>query len=490
MIAIDGPFSADEALSLFPLGFLVTRQGAPLPEALRPWPVQGLGGFCLHTHPDCPMWRQSGAGGAVVVAGPCYGVHGGDRAAAMAAFAETGDEAQLDRLAGRFVALFTGPDGEVRLRHDPFGSRTVAIDLLGGAVCAASHPGLLAHVLGRGPDPATVRLVANKEFRRKVPLYLPGNGSVHEGIAHLLPNHDFLPDSGRMQRFWPRAPWQPGSRDRFLSLAKEHFDGMSQAARAEGWQMILGATAGQDSRAVLAGLKPSGRIDVCVTWTGNYLKPAEIPAIERLAEHTGLPHDLIEPLPLAEAGLPDLALRAMAVAGAGVRPPSGLTAGMMQLSGPGRVFLRGYGGEIMRGFYNRGRDLRARQGKRVPDLPAAPDLLFPALYLSLWPDAPENRGADAFRTAVSDAFARMIALSDYRPAALRGFDPMDIFYWEHRMGIWGAMMLNEMDAALPSLVGLNSRPMYEAAMRLPAEYRYGRAMMDDVIALFDPALVF
>lgn len=490
MIAIDGPFSADEALTLFPLGFIVARAGATLPPALDGWPVQGLGGFRLHAHPDCPLWHRTGRGGAVIVAGHSYGVHGGDREAALAAFAETGDEAALDRLAGRFVAMFAGPDGVVRLRNDPFGSRTVAIDLRGGPVCAASHPVLLAHALGRGRDPQMARLKAAKDLRRKVPLYLPGNGSLYDGIAHLLPNHDFLPERGRMARFWPRGPAQETSRETFLALVRDHFEHLSRAAQSEGWRLVHGATAGQDSRTVLAGLRASGRIEVCVTWTGSYLKPGEVPVIERVAELTGLPHDLVEPEPLSAADLSDQTLRAMAVAGAGVRGPSNLTAAMMRHGGAGRIFLRGYGGEILRGFYNRGRHQHSQRGMAPPALGSDPGQLFPQFYtLNLRP-AGATPVQDRFLGQVSDAFEQMIARSDYSPGALHGLDLLDIFYWEHRMGIWGAMMLNEMDAALPSLVALNSRPMYEAALRLPREYRFGDALTQDMISTLDPALAF
>ena len=53
------------------------------------------------------------------------------------------------------------------------------------------------------------------------------------------------------------------------------------------------------------------------------------------------------------------------------------------------------------------------------------------------------------------------------------------------MGAWGANMLNEMDPAMYSITGLNSRPLYEAAFGLPEKERLGAKLMLDITALYD-----
>jgi len=49
-------------------------------------------------------------------------------------------------------------------------------------------------------------------------------------------------------------------------------------------------------------------------------------------------------------------------------------------------------------------------------------------------------------------------------------------------------MLNEMDGAVYSTVGLNSRPLYEAAFGLPDEVRLTKALLTSVVALYDERL--
>ncbi len=60
---------------------------------------------------------------------------------------------------------------------------------------------------------------------------------------------------------------------------------------------------------------------------------------------------------------------------------------------------------------------------------------------------------------------------------LSGYDPNDMFYWEHRMGTWGSVSLTEADLAMPAMVGYNSRNLFKAFMRLsgPDRFLAGRA---------------
>ncbi|HWM30653.1 MAG TPA: hypothetical protein VNO69_02985 [Methyloceanibacter sp.] len=58
-----------------------------------------------------------------------------------------------------------------------------------------------------------------------------------------------------------------------------------------------------------------------------------------------------------------------------------------------------------------------------------------------------------------------------------GYDINDIFYWEQRIGMWGAAMHNEMDAAVLSLTGYNSRRLYALALGLPREQRLSKDLL-------------
>lgn len=54
---------------------------------------------------------------------------------------------------------------------------------------------------------------------------------------------------------------------------------------------------------------------------------------------------------------------------------------------------------------------------------------------------------------------------------VRGYDPYDMFYWEHRLGTWHAHLLIESDPAFDTHVLYNNRPIIEALLSLPFEAR-------------------
>jgi hypothetical protein len=66
-----------------------------------------------------------------------------------------------------------------------------------------------------------------------------------------------------------------------------------------------------------------------------------------------------------------------------------------------------------------------------------------------------------------------------------GFDLNDVFYWEHRMGMWGAAMHNEMDPVMLSMTGFNSREVYEAGFGMDSGKRLTKTLLLEVIRRYD-----
>ena len=74
---------------------------------------------------------------------------------------------------------------------------------------------------------------------------------------------------------------------------------------------------------------------------------------------------------------------------------------------------------------------------------------------------------------------------EYINSDLYNLDLRDLFYWEQRMGSWAANMHNEMDPAVYSITGLNSRPLYEAAFGLEPKERLGAQIMLEITKMYD-----
>lgn len=68
-----------------------------------------------------------------------------------------------------------------------------------------------------------------------------------------------------------------------------------------------------------------------------------------------------------------------------------------------------------------------------------------------------------------EAFAKFIEIADWSGFSSRNYKLSELFYWEHRMGIWGASALSESDMSFRSIPGYNSRDLFTTFMGLPDE---------------------
>jgi hypothetical protein len=239
------------------------------------------------------------------------------------------------------------------------------------------------------------------------------------------------------------------------------------------YEPIFGITGGVDSRAVYCGFRRHGVSFRGVTWGAGYLTPPEEPVVKEIVSRLGINHSYLDPRkhPSKTFGI------AGGCNSGNFRGASSLTEAMAAQFGDlsAAVFVRGYGGEIMRGFYN----LRA---KPMQDLQA--ESLMSAYGSSMRGVAPSK----AYKASCTAIFAEFRDRANYGGLESFGYDPSDIFYWEHRMGMWGSAMLNEMDPAVYSLVGFNSRDLFSTTFALPPKQRLTKKLLKDVIFRNDQEL--
>jgi hypothetical protein len=78
-------------------------------------------------------------------------------------------------------------------------------------------------------------------------------------------------------------------------------------------------------------------------------------------------------------------------------------------------------------------------------------------------------------------FDEFMRVTDFSSASLKGYDPYDLFYWEHRMALWHAWLLLEGDMVRETFPIYNNRRLLAELLSLPFEHRlaasaYHRAM--------------
>lgn len=445
----------------FRFGFIVADEARSLATGeISHWRRFLVGGLVGFAHPETKVQSFEGSGWQAVVLGDMYVAHGARSVPDLICMlADREDYSALDQLGGRF-ALVICRGGGIRFYHDAFGSRSLYYRG-GPGLLVGSHASLVAQVCGETLDPAAVTYRDSPEYKQRGTSYLPGDRTMYRGIFALTPNHYYSAERSEPVRFWPRGDVEASDFDSFAEVADEYFRTFSAFLRDRGVG-LFGLTGGVDGRVLLAGVRAYDVPHRLVTWGGGRLPPDELPVVKRMVRHLGSSHQFMDVGRRTEEAKNSSLMDATEIATGFSRGKSALTANMSRVADERDVFVRGYGGEILRGFYN-------RHNRELPD--RSPDALTD-IYLTRRVGKPTPE----FRGFAVRAFAEFIERTDFQ-ADFFNHDPLDIFYWEQRMGTWGSMMLNEMDPVVYSMAGMNSRRLFEAAFGLEREERLGMNLL-------------
>jgi len=469
--------SKDTASDLaFKFGFLAVRENqTPRPNYISGWDKESFEGIDFYLHPTTgrtiihtPENKCLG-----MIIGEAFCCSGKNLDSVLTDFLKYRDWDLLDEISGRFVLIFKDL-GEICAVQDPFGSRTVYY-YKGEETCFSSHASLVGEQLDLNLDPEAKKFIKLPEYKQRGTGYLPGKRTMYSKVKCLLPNSYLRINSNDTIRFWPRRDLKKGTLEAYLQEVDTYFECYARHLTNMGLVPLLGLTGGVDTRGVIAGLAAKGLPIELVTWTGSRLPDSEVDIVKEMVNHLKKPHKYIEPGVHPKTDEDKILLEASNIATGYCRGRSRLSLSMAHVTGPEYIFVRGYGGEILRGFYNR--HLKGR--KIQPDRSNLEDLFY-----SLYKTARVKEPSEDFNNFVRSAFRELIDGS-YIGNNFFGYDILDIFYWEQRMGVWGANMHNEMDPAVYSNTGLNSRRLFEAAFSLEEEYRLGEQLMIDTTAIFD-----
>ncbi|MBN8994596.1 MAG: hypothetical protein J0H94_05190 [Rhizobiales bacterium] len=374
--------------------------------------------------------------------------------------------AALRNATGRF-AVIVCKGGAVSVFHDAFGARSIFYRGDPRAPAFASHSGLLAHAYGIPLAEAPLRIVASREYTKQVVRTLPGDLTMFEDVFALIPNNMLEFPTMRTRRYWPASPREPTDFEAFFREIDALYAAAIADGRRRGLSPLFGITGGIDSRAIYSAWLNAGVPFRGVTWS-RPLKEKELPIIDAILRRTSIPH--VHHVEIASPSWGGIASVGRANGGEH-RDPSMLTAAMHGLYGRSStdVFLSGLGGEIVRGFYFRVHDMK----EWTPRAMAA---------------AFNPAAGGAYRNLLEGAFEGYWERANYRELERMGFALNDLFYWEHRMGTWGATRLNELDPVMFSLPVINGRRAYEAAFGLPDEERLTKELLRRVVQRYDAGL--
>ncbi|WP_155829963.1 hypothetical protein [Glycomyces tenuis] len=461
----DIPGAEDCSELLWARGFLLTAEAhrPPLPH----WRRERLGGRWLSWDPRTPLAVARAGSAWAAVLGRAIDLDGfsGDTAAIAAtllrARAGGGREAlleRLDALSGRY-AVFDGDEHSAFVQTDAAGMRAVFYRDGAPEPAVASHAGLVAEHTGAGPsafpDPELLRAAEGAYA-------LPGRATTFADVVMLTPNTELDLVGGRVRRCFPRRARERRTAGEVVDAVLPLLQGQL-AALTETERLEVSLTAGLDSRTTLALTRPfTEKLSYFTYDTVGSGGPTrrgvqhDVAVAAELAGRLGLEHHRIE----VERRTPAEPLRSVMERNSPRRSHPGLSEAHRAHTPERGLHLRSNLYEIGRAYYRSKRE--------------QPRTLKPAHMVGLLTkgrsQSPELRAA----------FAEYVDATGF-DRAQRLYDPSDLFYWEHRSGMWLNAHLSESDIAFDTFILVNSRLVYRLLLSAPLKDRIAGTVFLELI---------
>lgn len=280
----------------------------------------------------------------------------------------------------------------------------------------------------------------------------------YDVVLPVLPNHLLTFDGGEIghERFYPTGPLQQLPVDVAAEIVYDELN-YSIERLTLGGPLYFSITSGDDAFAFVdiaaERLRSSNSIGVTYVFLNREANPTHndlIGANKRMVA-AGLPHKIV-PMEF-EWGSEFAAVYNETHPTMAIFPT--LAKSMRDASELDTYFLTGHGGEIGNVFYK----------ERVKGFPTPTDLA-------------EKNGTREFaeselgQSSISD----FIEYGQFYEERFFNYDPYDLFYWENRLGRWGARMMGEWDFGARPVSPFASRRLLDAMMSVSHDERVGRAI--------------
>lgn len=451
----------------FPRGFVFADRDVPIPESFEKSRLLPH----LYVHPWLKVDGASEHGSFVVILGMCHSVLSevtSDPASALLSALFVGERHFFEAVAwygGRFAIIF-GDTESVRVVADATALRSVFYAENGEIV--ASHALLVERAMG------------GAFTRDRLPFHFgfPGNRTPYPRTKVLSPNTCLDVATGVVHRFWPTHVPRRRDIDEVAHLALTAATTSLRRA-SMGRPVNLALTAGLDSRVVLAVALHSGVEFETYTYGADHRTKRDRGVAKVLASDFGLRHTSIPTLDLRT----DLRAR---LADANFASHHGrMVPGLIEwFRDPRSLAVSGNLLEIAQTTFAPWRDTGSPAPATVENMTA----LHRIKMNQRTQDRIAAFGEDEWTPRAIAAFQEFYDDTDFG-ATLDLVDPFDLYYWEHRMGLWFGTSMLERDFYAEAFIPFNARVIFEALLGIEEPYREQATAFYRIIEMVEPALL-
>ena len=381
----------------------------------------------------------------------------------------------LDQLSGRF-ALLRLQSESAKVFNDAYSAQTVFY-LQEAPFAISSHSVLLANAYRRPARKDISALISTAAYRHMRMKALPGDATLYDGIYGMIANHYYDKRTRRLVRYWPRRACHKTTFDEFFAVIDTYFRALARFVESP-WKPIVSITGGIDSRTIIAAFHHYDVDFRTVTWTDFCFKEWEREPVTQIMNHIDRPHDWVN----VNSDRINAISHIAAINTGNYRHKSRMVASMHRLYGndPRAIFIRGHGANIIRGVSS------VIKEKSHPISRITVDYLYERYKKKL--KVPANQPDPIFSKVAVAAYSEFYRHASYENIEHFDYDLRYLSVWEFGNSMWASHSLNEVDAALYSIFGFNSRPAFEAAHGLPDNKRHIKELFLEVIRRYDRKL--
>ncbi|MCK5136207.1 MAG: hypothetical protein KAR19_10515 [Bacteroidales bacterium] len=430
--------------------YLFTTKKCP---SLGNWQYEELGSHKLYVHPDCDLTIVRKGDFDFALVGYTINPRFPDQSntdvlndiSSIKSISEI--PVKLYGLVGRFV-LFIKQEDQCYIFHDTCGLRQVVYTKYENAIHAASQPLLLELVMELIKGTKYHEYFNSVYANSNIEHHIPSGTSLYDHVDHLVPNHYLDASNNRQIRFWPTKPLKTRNLeetvDQYCNIVKN-----TLRAANNRFKLALPLTAGVDSRTILSSCKDLAN-DVYFYTLKYYDLTDKSPDIRiplNLMSQLDYPHYIIDcRRPIDE--------RFAEIYNGNTDNPHlhdwGIIAHAMYEDYPQeRVTLKGNCAEIARcQYYPSGKHPEIKSGTYVLNL----------TYNWKHIDFIKDRMMEWF----DDIEISVIPF---------GYKPLDIYYWEQRLGSWQAQSQLEWDIVQEAFTPFNNRELLDMVLGVDPKYR-------------------
>ncbi|HEX2945829.1 MAG TPA: hypothetical protein VHT96_07720 [Clostridia bacterium] len=346
-----------------------------------------------------------------------------------------------DRYGGRWALIWKDETG-IKMMNDACGTRQVYYYSGKHGIWCGSQPSIIAFELGLETSltPELEEFIGSPGYKKECAWI--GDGTIYKNVRHLLPNHYLDLELPEVRRFWPVKELCGSEPDNAVKETAGIMRGMIAGILNRFGNVMLSVTAGVDSRMNLAASRPySGRIRYIFCRDAGNRCSTDYTVSSKLLERLRLKQHIIG-LHEADKAFTDIYGRNVTMAS---DLPSKAFIYSFHKELPGYIHVSGVGAGIAKSFYSYDNS-RISAGK-ICKAAGYENSAYVLSFVEKW-----LKDAESVKS-------------------LKTVNLYDLFYWEQRMGNWGAKSSAEQDIAVEETWPYNNRRLLATMLSVDAKYR-------------------